>query len=160
VTTIETPDTSDFVLFEVDGATFGIPAASVRFVTRAVAVDPLPKAPGVVVGVVDVRGELAAVVDLRARVRAESPPISPSEYFVVVDVERAIAIRADRAPRLESLDRARFEPVSRLAAGVAEIAGAAKTPDGVVVLLDPHEVVSRIESAEIAALVASREEGG
>ena len=56
--------------FELGSGLYALPMADVDELVRAVTVVPLPKAPAVVEGVVDVRGRVVPVFDLRARFAA------------------------------------------------------------------------------------------
>ena len=48
----------DVLVFHLNAQRYGLPVADVQEVVRAVAVAPLPKAPRIVEGVIDVRGRL------------------------------------------------------------------------------------------------------
>jgi chemotaxis signal transduction protein len=54
------------LMLAIDGHQFALPTAQVQRVVRAVAVTPLPHAPKIVLGVIDVQGELLPVVSGRA----------------------------------------------------------------------------------------------
>jgi purine-binding chemotaxis protein CheW len=72
------------VLFTLDGQTFALELASVYRVVRALEVTPLPNAPAVILGVVNVQGEIASVVSLRHRFRLPKREITPSDQFILV----------------------------------------------------------------------------
>lgn len=57
------PDGPRALLLEVGGDWYGVPLASVRVVVRDPVVTRVPEAPGEVVGVTNVRGEVIPVVD-------------------------------------------------------------------------------------------------
>ncbi|MEO8561278.1 MAG: chemotaxis protein CheW, partial [bacterium] len=58
-------NTISFLRVRLGGATIGLPAAAVREIVRAVAITPLPGAPDIVEGAVNVRGRLVPVIDVR-----------------------------------------------------------------------------------------------
>lgn len=72
------------VLFTLDGQRFALELASVHRVVRALEVTPLPNAPAVILGVVNVQGEIASVVSLRHRFRLSAREITPSDQFILV----------------------------------------------------------------------------
>ena len=57
------------VVFALDDRRIALPLAAVERVVRAVEVTPLPKAPAVVLGAVNVQGNLVPVFHLRRRFR-------------------------------------------------------------------------------------------
>ena len=57
----------DILIFKLGDARFGLPAADVRELHRAVAMVALPKAPPIVEGIISVRGRIVPVLDIRAR---------------------------------------------------------------------------------------------
>jgi purine-binding chemotaxis protein CheW len=74
------------VLFTLDRWTFALELATVQRVVRAFEVTPLPNAPAVILGVVNVQGELSAVVNLRHRFRLPEREITPSDQFILVNM--------------------------------------------------------------------------
>src|SRR5690606_20705674 len=96
----------DLVIFEIENVRYALPSSDVQEVVRAVAVVPLPKAPPVVEGIIDVRGRVVPVLDLRARFGL--PPRVPrhTDHLVLARAhDRLVGVRADRA-----IEVARVEP--------------------------------------------------
>ena len=54
----------DLACFEVDGRTYALDVAQVREIVRCQPVTPLPKAPALIEGVIDLRGAVVPVLDL------------------------------------------------------------------------------------------------
>ena len=153
----------DILLFELDGQRYGLPADRVREVVRMVAIAPLPRAPEIVEGVVNVRGEIVPVYDLRARFALPARAPDPAQHLIVLTAgARSIAVRVDVAESLESVPDAEMVPSSVLAtaAGGARtarhLAGVAPTADGALVIYDLDDFLSTEESAALeGALVTS-----
>ena len=149
----------EVLVFEVAGGRWALDVRAVREVARAVAVARLPRAPAVVTGVVDVRGELAAVLDLRARLGLPPRDVDPSEMFVIARAgERTVAVRADA---VEGLARVPAELLADTGDTVpsAPYAGAARLPDGLVLVHDPAAFLSEAESATLDGALAAAREG-
>jgi purine-binding chemotaxis protein CheW len=91
----------DTLLFELDGQRYGLPAERVREILRMVAISPLPGAPEAVEGIVNVRGEIVPVYDVRKRFGLPARAIDPAEHLVVLTCrDRAAAIRVGVAESL------------------------------------------------------------
>jgi len=132
--------TVEILLVEIDGRTLGLPSSAVVEVVRAVAVTSLPKAPPVVLGVINVRGKVVPVISVRARLGLSVRPIAASDHFVLAVLARAggreVALHVDQALSLVPIDRARVEPAERVGWGTEHLTGVAVLPDGLVVIVD------------------------
>jgi purine-binding chemotaxis protein CheW len=60
---------AEFLLFEVAGARFGLPVASVREIARVPNITPVPRSPADVAGVMLASGVVITVIDLARRLR-------------------------------------------------------------------------------------------
>ena len=134
------------IVFEVAGRRFAVPARDVQELVRAVAIVPLPGAPPIVEGVIDLRGTILAVLDVRARFALPSSPLDPThQLLVLVDGARRVVFRIDRAlglecPTDESIASAAHVSVgSRLVAGVVALAGGLALIHDVRTFLDEGE---------------------
>jgi purine-binding chemotaxis protein CheW len=135
----------DLLVFELDDARYALRLDAVREVARAVLITPLPDAPPVVEGVIDVRGSLIPVYDLRTRFGLPPRSLHPDDRLVIAWTgERVVAIRCDRTGWIESGVPRRLEPVSRPAASDDVIAGAAQLDDGIVLI---HDLASFLDHA-------------
>lgn len=110
------------VTFHVGEATYVLPAAQVHHLESFERATPVPGAPAYVAGLVQVRGRLIPVVDLR--VRFGLPPIEASldRRVVVVQVgSRVAGLLVDSAREVVQLDPDKFEDppemIERQAAG-------------------------------------------
>ena len=105
----------EVLVFEVGGQKYGLPTADVRELVRAVTITPLPGAPAVIEGVVNVRGRVLPVLDVRARFRLPAKPLDPSDHFIVASAgARGVILRVDRATHLALVDEASVQPPETL----------------------------------------------
>ena len=139
------------VTFELNGTRFGMLAEAVREVYQSVTITALPRAPTSIEGFVDVRGTIAPVYDLRSRLGLVARPQGPDDHMIMAQAdERLVVIRVDRAIDLAQV------PADQLQAGVpdprvANVAGVARLPDGLVVICDLTAFLSPAESDQLAA---------
>ena len=140
----------DVLVFAVGGVRYALPAAQVQEVVRAVTIVPLPTGPRIVEGLINVRGGLVPVLDVRTRFRLAPKPLAPTDHLILASAgSRRVAIRADRAQSLVRIDAAGVEDPKVVVGEAAYIAGVAKLPDGLVLI---HDLVSFLDQAETAAL--------
>jgi purine-binding chemotaxis protein CheW len=146
----------DLLAFALDGERYALPAADVLEVQRAVAMAALPRSPAIVEGVINLRGKLVPVLDIRARLGLPPRPLRPADQLVVVRLGgtgvrgggRTVAIRVDRALDLLRVPKRLIED-PRPVAGPGHSEGVAKLPDGLVVIHDPRTFLSLDEELQL-----------
>lgn len=117
---------------------------------RMVAITLLPGAPQVVEGVIDYRGRLAVVLDIRRRFGL--PPAGPSarQYLVLAQLpERLVAIRVDELLDLIEIDEAQLECGTDITGNSDYIAGVARLATGLVVIHDLGQFLDGPEAAQL-----------
>lgn len=143
-------DELDVLLFELQRESFALPLASVLEVLRAVAIRRLPNAPPIVEGIIDVRGELVPVVDVRARFQLPAKPIALSDHFLVAEAgSRRVALRVDRALGISRIRPVRLERATNLPRGVTHVSGFASAPDGLLLFNDLRAFLSEAEAQSL-----------
>jgi len=106
----------EVLVFEVGGQRYALASADVKELARAVTVVRLPKAPPIVEGVIDVRGAVVPVLDIRSRFRLAAKPLEPTDHLVLAWAgTRLVALRVDRAFDLVRLAADAVEDAKRVA---------------------------------------------
>jgi purine-binding chemotaxis protein CheW len=127
-----------YVLFTAAGQTLALPAAAVLQVLRMAAPAPAPGAPAHVRGILDVRGELFAVLDVAARLGA--PPRAPrteDRLLLVTDGHGGrVALQVEDVLAVRELPAGAFEAPPAIASAPL-LAGALRIDDGVVLVHSP-----------------------
>ena len=135
-----------FLLFTIDSANYAVSADAVVEMVRAVAVVPLPGAPAAVAGIIDVRGSVVPVFDMRMRFGAPTSPVSPEDHFILIRAGgRTVALHVDNVVDLIEIDTNAIANASAQLPSTRYIAGAALLPDGMVLI---HDVDTFLSSAE------------
>jgi purine-binding chemotaxis protein CheW len=146
-------EAADLLILELDGARYGVELDGVREVLRAVLVTPLPGAPPVIEGIIDVRGDIVPVYDLRARFGMPPRPLHPDHRLVLAWTgERLVALRCDRSEEIERMAAGQLTRASSLPEADGRIAGAARLRDGLVLI---HDVAAFLDEAERVTLDAA-----
>jgi purine-binding chemotaxis protein CheW len=145
------------LLFVLDDVQYALQSEAVAEIIRAVAVTPLPNAPPVIEGIIDVRGRVAPVFDLRLRFGRPSRPVAVSDHFILVRATtRLAALHVDRVLDLIDVDASAVDPIGSQVASSAHIAGVALLPAGMALIHDVDTFLSAAESESLdAALEAS-----
>ena len=140
----------EILIFGVGARHYGLPLAHVREIVRAAAFTPLPKAPAIIEGVVDLRGRIVPLLDIRTRFGLPAKPVEPSDHLVIAQAgERIVAIRADRAAGLARIPTREIFAAEEVSPAVNYVAGIAALADGVLVIHDLKTFLSRAESQSL-----------
>lgn len=143
-------------MFEVGEHRFGLDLHAVREIVRAVLVAPLPGAPPVVEGIIDVRGQLVPVYDFRARFGLPPQALRADDRFVLAVANgRPVAVHCDRVEWLTSVPHDAIERAGAVTRGDRRIAGAARLPDGIILLSDLAAFLDEAESEALDAALES-----
>jgi purine-binding chemotaxis protein CheW len=144
--------------FEIDSQRYALPLEDVVEVVRAVAVTRLPAGPSIVDGIIDVRGDIVPVLDLRTRFRHPARTLDPSEHFIIARAgRRVVAMRADHAIGVSYVSAADIEAIDSSIARSRFVAGVAKTADGVVLIHHVGDFLSESESEALDRALAGAE---
>lgn len=141
-----------FVLAEEE---FGIDILNVQEIIRVVSMTRVPHAPPFVEGVINLRGRIVPVIDLRTRFALEPRPADRDTRIVVVELDgRVVGFRVDRVREVIRVDRSVIEPPPDLAIGIHAryITGVAKLDDRLLILLDMSAILSEEEEADLDAV--------
>lgn len=104
----------EVIVLEVGGAAFCIDIRAVREIRGFTASTPLPQAPGFVLGVINLRGTVMPVLDLRARLGMGATEASGRSVIVVVQHdERPAGLLVDAVQETMILPAAQFQPPPR-----------------------------------------------
>ncbi|HVY62409.1 MAG TPA: chemotaxis protein CheW [Planctomycetota bacterium] len=157
----------DLLVFELERQRCALLAQDVVEVQRAVAAARLPAGPAIVEGVIDLRGKVVPVLDVRLRLGLPARALSPADHLIVTRVAasggpRVVALRVDQGLELASVPAAAIEDARAAVPGARHVAGVAKLPDGLVLIHDLRGFLSLDEERSIDAAIAavSREGGG
>jgi purine-binding chemotaxis protein CheW len=137
----------EILVFEVGGRRFGLHAADLREIVRAVTIVPVPLAPPTLEGVVNLRGTIVPVLDLRARLGLPPKTAEPDDHLVFARTSgRPVALRIDRPLDLLRLADTDTDTDQEAPPGGGGVPGVAKLADGLAAILDVEALWSREES--------------
>lgn len=140
----------NLVLFDVSQRRIALPASVVQEVIRAVAISPLPTAPEIVEGVINFRGTVLPVIDVRPRFGFPPSPLTPDQHFIVARAgRRIVAMRVDHVVGLEQVGADEIQSADQVATGSRHVAGIARLADGAVVIQDLEHFLSLDEAAAL-----------
>jgi purine-binding chemotaxis protein CheW len=100
----------ELACFELHGQVYGVDVQQIREIVRSQAVTPLPRAPGLVEGVIDLRGTIVPVVDLGRGLGGSPCGDGPQARIAIVEVEGLVfGLRVEGASDVAAVAAAEVE---------------------------------------------------
>jgi purine-binding chemotaxis protein CheW len=147
------PSGQQFCTFLVDGQTFGTPVARVQEVIQHQVMTPVPLAPEVVTGMINLRGQIVCAIDLRRRLQLPDRAADQTPMSVVVRTNQGtVSLLVDEIGDVIDVTAEALERPPETLQGVARevIEGVYKLPDRLLLALDVNRVVEVWERSEPA----------
>ncbi|WP_051330014.1 chemotaxis protein CheW [Niveispirillum irakense] len=146
------------LLFQLDGRAYALRLDRVERVTASVAVTPLPAAPPVVMGVIDVAGQIVPMFDLRQRFGLPSRQPRLDDALVIVQASsRLVALLVDHVDGTIHRDPEDLRPTDGIVPGTRYFDAVMSLPDGPVFIHDIDRFLSMEEERELdVAMGAAR----
>src|ERR1700684_3282825 len=134
--------------FRIGAETFGVPISIVREIVRVPAITAVPNAPDYIEGVINLRGKIISVIDLRKRFGETNIKPTKKNRIVVVDLnERSVGLLVNSASEVLKIPPSEIEaPHDLFQDGEVDyVTGVAKLKGRLVILLDLEKVMQRSE---------------
>ncbi len=138
-------DLKQFIGFTVGEEEYGIELLRVREVIRVRQITWLPRAPSFVKGIINLRGDVIPIVDLRDKLGLPSRPADADTRIIVVEIEaRLIGMVVDNASQVVRIPAAQIDPPPLLLGGLPQeyISGVGKLDDRLVTLVNVDRILS------------------
>lgn len=149
------------VTFRVGGEEFGLDVFAVHEILRYQAPTPMPRAPEFVEGVLDVRGTLVPIVDLRRRFETPEVAYDEDTRIVLVDFnEERLGLVVDSVTEVLRAPETAVSPPPAYIRGLAAefVRGIVRVGERLVVLMDLDRILSSDERIALAHADASVDE--
>ena len=143
-----------FTLGEED---FGVDILSVQEINRVTEITKIPSTPDFVLGVINLRGNVIPVIDLRSRLGMPEKEHDKQTRIIVADVEdRTVGLVVDAVSEVIRMDSNLVEPPPELIVGTTDkgkyIKGVGKLDDKLLMLLDINSMFSKKEQEQLSEL--------
>ncbi|MDE1146521.1 MAG: chemotaxis protein CheW [Azospirillaceae bacterium] len=150
--------TSFLLRFDLDGRAFGLPLAMVERAVRAVAVTALPGAPGLVLGVINLQGQVVPVMDIRRRFGIASRPPAVTDHMIVArGPYRTVVLLVDTVVGTVAGAPVDWVAANGVVPGVDDaIAGVVRLEDGLLLIHDLDRFLTMEEEDQLAAALAEQ----
>ncbi len=148
-----------YLTFKLADEEYGVEVLKVREIMGLIDVTAVPQMPPYMKGVINLRGKVIPVVDLRLKFGLQEIEHTEQTCIIVVDVGREIGIIVDNVCEVLDITRDCIEPPPAMGSAVdtSFILGMGKIGDTVKILLEIDKVLS---GEELTTLEAAAEADG
>jgi len=136
------------VSFNIGSEEFGVDILKVQEINRMAEITKVPQAPHYVEGVINLRGKVIPIVDLRKRFGLEIKEYDKNTRIVVVDIDNNVmGMVVDSVSEVLRLPASTIEPPPEIVTGINSeyIKGVAKLEDRLLIFLDLSKVINMNE---------------
>lgn len=154
-----------FLTFQLGGEVYGLEILKVQEIMGLIAITRVPKTPPFIRGVINLRGKVIPVVDLRVKFGMERQEDTDRSCIIVVQVHRAghqitMGAIVDEVSEVIDISGDQVEPAPEFGSVVDTefILGIGKVDQKVVLLLDVDRVLTGDEGEALASLAGSAPE--
>ncbi len=141
-----------YLTFELDQEGYAIPILKVKGIIGMMEITQVPRLPSFIKGVINLRGKIIPVIDLRIKFGLEEKDYDERTSIIVVEIktETATSITGmvvDIVNEVLDIDDADIEPPPRYGTDVDQtfLIGMGKVDEEVIMLLDTDKVLSSNE---------------
>ena len=150
--------TLQMINFTVGGDEYAVEIQKVREVINFREITQLPKAPSFVKGIINLRGEVIPVIDLREKFGLSHEGYSPLTNVVIVEIGRkAVGVVVDNVRHVIRVSPSDLSPSPPFIGGLSGryVNGVAKLGERLIVVLDMDRILTVPEMIELDAMQTS-----
>ena len=136
---------TEFISFAIGDEQYGVDIMAVREIKEWSGVTQLPNQPDYMRGVLNLRGVMVPIIDLRCRFAQGMTEATPLHIVIVVQIgTRHVGMLADRVLDIVSFNRSQMQPVPRVAetSRADFLSGLVTIESGMIALIDLTQLLS------------------
>lgn len=147
-----------YLTFGLNRQQYAVPIMAVREINQLCEITPVPRTPTFILGVINLRGKIIPVADLRAKFGMSKAEFGRQTCIVVIETDIGqVGMVVDEVNDVVELQASQIEPAPQLGpkAEMQFLMGIGKAHDRVLILIDIHTALSSRELLEHAAVSAA-----
>jgi purine-binding chemotaxis protein CheW len=153
-------EVKQLISFIVGAEEYGLELLRVKEVIRMRQITWLPKAPSCVKGIINLRGDVIPIIDLRERFGLVVLEQTAMTRVIVVEVEgRLVGMVVDSASQVVRLPADQFDPPPPVVGAASQdfITAVGKMGDKLVIMIDVDRILNAEEMNQITGSLAAAE---
>ncbi|MBI2454644.1 MAG: purine-binding chemotaxis protein CheW [candidate division NC10 bacterium] len=143
------------VVFVLEEQRYALPVSTVVRVLPMVAVSPLPQAPAIALGVINLHGHVIPVLDIRRRFDLPPRNYGVSAHLLVArTIRRTLAVPVDEVLGVRDVAADAVAPADAVLPGIGHVAGIVALSDGLLFIHDLEAFLSLEEEQRLTQALA------
>ena len=153
-------EVAQLVVFGLDEHRYALRLSAVEQIVRVVEITPLPKAPNIILGVVNIHGRIVPVYNIRVRFRLPDREFLLSDHLIVAHTaRRTVALVVDTVAGVTTTTDGEVTDANGISPSLEYIEGVVKLEDGLVFIHDLDTFLSIEEEIRLEdALMPTQEQ--
>ena len=145
---------NQLVAFILGEQQYALPLTTVQRVVRMVEVTPLPKAPEIVLGVIDFQGNIIPVMSMRKRFGLPEPETSLGDQLIVADTAtRSVALVVNSVTGVVERTGEDVAEAEHIVPGLQYVEGITRLQGGILFIHNLERFLSKNEGEQLDGLL-------
>lgn len=145
------------VIFTLDDQRYALPLSATDRVVRMVAINPLPRLPDIVLGVINLQGKVIPVINIRRRFGLPERALSLTDQLLVAHTaRRAVGLIVDAVLDVIAYDAQSLIETENILPGLEYMEGVIKLGDGLIFIHDLETFLSLEEESSLDHALENR----
>lgn len=149
---VETNEILQLVSFKIANEEFGVDILNVQEINKMTQITKVPNAPDFVEGVINLRGRVIPIIDLRTRLKLEKKQHDKDTRIIVVEISnKTVGFIVDAVNEVLRIPTNIIEPPPQLATGIDSdfIRAVGKLEDRLLILIDLEKVLTEKDKEQL-----------
>jgi purine-binding chemotaxis protein CheW len=134
---------NQLIVFNLENQQYAIYLSAVERIVSVVEITPLPKAPEIVIGVVNVQGQIIPVFNIRKRFRLPEREINLSDQLIIANTSKqTVALIVDAVTGVIEISEDKIIKSEKILPGMDYVEGVIKLENGMILIHDIDRFLS------------------
>jgi purine-binding chemotaxis protein CheW len=146
--------------FILDEGHYALDLSVVERIIQSVEITPLPEAPDIVLGIINIKGKIIPVVNIRRRFRLSEKDIEPTNRLIIAHtLKRTVALVVDVVLGVIETPEDRVVKAGTVLPGLDYVQGVVKMEDGMILIHDLNKFLSLEEEQTLDTAIMNNTKG-
>ncbi len=149
---VESSEILQLVSFKIGNEEFGVNILNVQEINKMTQITKVPNAPDFVEGVINLRGKIIPVIDLRTRLKLDKKEHDKDTRIIVVEISnKTVGFIVDAVREVLRVPVSITEAPPEIVTGIDSefIKSVGKLDDRLLILIDLNKIITNVEKQEL-----------
>lgn len=152
---VESSEILQLVSFKIGNEEFGVDILNVQEINKMTQITRVPNAPDFVEGVINLRGRIIPVIDLRTRLKLDKKEHDKDTRIIVVEISnKTVGFIVDAVKEVLRVPVSITEAPPEIVTGIDSefIKSVGKLDDRLLILIDLNKIITNVEKQELESV--------